>query len=111
MSALIKPIQLTGTTGLVTIYQVPLNKKARIDLRACNIHGSQDGYADVYIDDPDVPANSGYRARNFYIPFQQVGSAPDLEYGLVLTENLKVQIRASGANTIAFSLTGVEDDE
>lgn len=112
MAAIIPPIQKTGTTGLVTIYTVPAGKKARIDLRACNIHASNDGYADVYLVDPNTAANAndGYRCRNFPVPFQQAGSAPDLEYGLPMVAGMALQVRASAAATVAFSLSGVEDD-
>ncbi|MDZ4372674.1 MAG: hypothetical protein U1C74_14785 [Phenylobacterium sp.] len=108
---IIRPIQLVGTTGLVGIYTVPTGKKARIDLRVCNIHATNDGLADVYLVDEENGANSGYRTRNHEAPFSRPGAAIDLERGLLLVEGMTLQIRASAADTLAFSLTGVLDDE
>jgi hypothetical protein len=110
MSALIlPPIQLTGTAALATIGAVPAGKVWRVDLRACNI-AAADAYADVYINDTGTPANSGYRCKNYPVPYLQAGSAPDLEYGLILTAGQQLQIRASAINAIAFSLSPVQTD-
>jgi hypothetical protein len=103
--------QQKSTTGDVTIYEVPANKIARLNLRATNIHASADQTADVYIEDPVTGANSGYRARNHPIPFSQAGSSVDLERGLVLTEGLRLKVRGSANDAVGFSLTGTLRDE
>lgn len=101
---------VTVSTSLVDIGDVVASGKVRsIDLRCTNI-GAADGYADVYMVDTNNSANNHYRAKNYPVPFQQLSSAPDLENGLLLTAGWKVQVRASAASTLAFSLTTVEDD-
>jgi hypothetical protein len=111
-ASVLTPTQLVGTGALTTIGgAVAAGKKRRVDLRACNINGAAaDTLVDVYLKDNNTPANSGYRCRNFYLPYGQAGSAPDLEYGLVLTAGMELQVRCGDANSAAFSLTGVEDD-
>ena len=103
--------QLTGTLALVTIFgPVPDGEKWRLDLRATNItNPGAAGAANVWVKDNVTPANSGYRTRNLDIPFNQAGSAVDLEYGLVVTAGMEIQISASVVDAIAFSASGVKD--
>ncbi len=108
MATILAPVQQVGTTALTLIGSVvPAGKVRRADLRASNITAGSDAYADVYINDG---ANSGYRCKTYPVPYGQPGSAPDLEYGLVLTAGQSLQIRSSANASIAFSLTQIEDD-
>lgn len=105
--AILQSTQLVGTTALAQIGIVPSGKFWRIDLRACNITGGSDSSADVYIGDG---SNSGYRCRTYPIPYFQPGSAPDLEFGLIITENQSLQVRAGNASAVSFSLSGEQGD-
>lgn len=104
------PVKLTGGVALADIGGVvPVNKVRSIDLRATNVV-TANAYADVFLIDTNNSANNHYRCRNYPVPYLQTGSAPDLEYGLLLTAGWKMQVRSSVANAIDFSYTAVEDD-
>ncbi len=103
----IRNIQQVGTMALVNIGDVvPAGKMRRLDLRAANIAAGSDANADVYVYDG---ANSGYRCKTYPVPFNQIGSTPDLEFGLLLAGGQRLQIRASAEDKIAFSLSQSED--
>lgn len=113
-AAFLATTQLTATTTLADFgplgaaVATPAGKNRTLWLRACNI-GALDASADVFIVDTVTGANSGYRAKNYPITYNTKDSAPDFEQKLVLTPNLKVQIRASANSTIAFSGEWVEE--
>lgn len=106
-----KPIQLLGTMAFVTIgTAVPVGKKWRVDLRATNVtNPPAEALADVQILDADDEPNTGPRCNAQRIPAEQTSSSPDLEYGLVLTAGLALQVRASAEDAVAFSLSVIED--
>lgn len=106
-------INKVGTTALVTIVTAPdAGKVKRVDLTATNVTaGLVPAAADVYVDDEDTPANSGYRKKGYPLP-----APPDpdctviLEYALMLSEGQALQIRGSAADAVAFSAEVVEND-
>lgn len=103
------PVALTATTSLQDLGPaVPSGKVRRLDIRAANV-GAADAFCDVYLLDP-LTTNSGYRAKNYPVPYQAAGSAPDMEQGLVLPAGWKVQVRASAAAAVSFTMAIVEDD-
>lgn len=101
-----------GTGALAAIGSaVPAGKVHRCDLRAANVSPtSADSDCDVYVNDTGTPANSGYRAKTYPVPYKQPGSAPDLEFGLILTAGQQLKVRAADTTSVAFSLQRVEDD-
>lgn len=95
-----------GTTLADSIAAVGANLVRRYDVRAVNV-GSSDATVDLVLTDG---ATVSYRARNYPVPFNSVNSAPDLENGLIVPAGWKLQARASAANTVELSITGVQDD-
>lgn len=111
----LKPVGQVATTALVdlgnaaTPATVPANKERTVTIRAANI-GAADAYVDLYLVDTVTGANSHYRVKNYPVPYQTPGSAPDLESRLLIPAGFKVQIQASAAAVVAVSLTGFERD-
>lgn len=87
---------------------VPAGYRRSVDVRFLNI-GSADAYGDLYVVDTGNGSNSGYRLRNFPVPYQQAGSAPDFERRFVLTAGQKLQIRGSNTNVVGVSAVFVDD--
>lgn len=113
---IINPVNQLATTGLVDLGNaatpaiVPAGKERTVSIRACN-DGSALAYVDLYLVDTVTLANSIRRLRNFPIPYQEAGSAPDLEDGLVIPAGMKLQVQASANNAVAISMTGYERDK
>jgi hypothetical protein len=102
------PVKVTATTGLTDIGSaVPSSTVRSCDLRVANV-GAADVLVDVFLLDP-LSSNSGYRAKNFLIPYQSNQSAIDMELGLVLPAGWKIQVRASVGSAAEFTMSYVED--
>ncbi len=111
----LKPVNQVATTALVdlgnaaTPATVPASKERVVDVRAANI-GAADAFVDLYLVDTVTGANSGWRVRNYPVPYQVAGAAPDLEQRLLIPAGFKLQIQASAPGAVAVSVTGHERD-
>lgn len=111
----IKPVNLVASTALAdlgnaaTPAAVPVGKERVVDVRA-SCEGAADAYVDLYLVDVATPANSVRRVRNYPVPYQSAGSAPDLERGLLIPAGFKLQVQASANAAVAISMTGHERD-
>lgn len=108
MSAIvITPAKLALTTSLQDLTDAtPSNKVRSLDVRFANI-GTADGYADLVLTNGTIVIN---RAKNYPIPYQEPGSAPDMEQKIVVPAGWKLQAKASANTTVEASATGVEAD-
>lgn len=101
------PAVVTGTTSWQQIGQaVPANMVGAFSLRAANI-GSALAYANVRINNGSA---QGRRAINFPVPYQDPGSAPDMEEDFRLPAGWWIEVMASAASAIEFTLETVFDN-
>lgn len=104
---ILTPAVVTGTTSYQQIgATVPTSKVRSYTLRATNIT-TADAYANVRINNGTT---QGRRAINYPVTYQQSGAAPDLEANILLPAGWYLEVSASAASAIEFTLTGVEDD-
>lgn len=98
-----------ATTSMVAIAATAVtgSKVRRLDIRAANVHGSADANIswELYNGSTSIT-----RGKNFPVPFNTAGSAPDLETGLVVPTGWSVRIQASAASAVEVSVAWVEDD-
>lgn len=89
----------------------PAGKVRTAWVRFANV-AAVDAAADLYVVDTGVAANAndGYRVKNYPVPYNAPGSAPDMERRLILTAGQKLQGKAGNANSVAVSIEWVEDD-
>lgn len=108
MSAtILVPVKLALTTTLQDLTVVtPANKVRSYDIRFANV-GAADAYADLVVTDGTTVIT---RAKNYPIPYQQAGSAPDMEQKIILPAGWKIQAKASATVSIEASAIGVEAD-
>lgn len=106
-ATILTPVKLALTTSLQDLTLVtPSGKVRRYDVRFANV-GSADGYGDLVLTDGATVIN---RAKNYPVPYQGVGSAPDMESGVLVPAGWKLQAKANAVTTIEASATGVEAD-
>lgn len=107
-SVILEPTRLQCTGALLDIPNtlVDADKVRCVDVRAAN-YGAADSTVDLVLTDG---ATVIYRARGYPVPFQNVGSAPDLEQRLTIPAGWKLQARAGATGVVEVSVTGVEDD-
>lgn len=108
MSAnILTPVDLLLTTTLTDITAAtPAGKVRTYDVRYANV-GVADAYADLVLTDGVTVIN---RAKNYPVPYQAVGSAPDIEQGVVIPAGWKLRGKASANAAVEASVTGVEAD-
>lgn len=99
-----------GPQGAATVH-TPAGKVRTAWVRFAAV-GNAAANADLKIVDTGVAAgaNDGYRLRNYPVPYNEAGSAPDGEQRLVLTALQKLQHRASDNGKVGISIEWVEDD-
>lgn len=107
-SSILAPTVLALTTTLTDIPNTPVtgSKVRRYDVRATNV-GAADAYVNLVLTDGTTVIN---RAKNFPVPYQTSGSAPDLENGLVVPTGWKLRASASASSVVEISVTQIEDD-
>lgn len=101
------PFKLVCTTTLQDLTDVtPANKVRSLDVRFTNV-GAASGYGDLVLTNGTIIID---RAKNYPVPYQDAGSAPDMEQKIVLPAGWKLQAKASATNTVQASATGIEAD-
>ena len=102
-------IPLALTTSVQDLGDVtPANKVRTWHVRFANV-GAENAFADLNVITPS--AVSVPRAKNYPVPYQQAGSAPDIEDGkLVLKAGHKLQAKASASSVVMASAYYVEAD-
>ena len=101
------PVKLALTATLQDLGNAtPAGKVRSWDIRFANV-GAADASADLVITDGTTVIT---RAKNYPVPYNQPGSAPDMEQKLTLPAGWKVQAKASGTLAIEASGTFVEAD-
>lgn len=108
MSATVpNPVKLALTTALQDLTSAtPAGKVRSWNVRFANV-GAADAYGDLVITNGVVVIT---RAKNYPVPYQSAGSAPDMEQKLVLPEGWKIQAKASAGVTIEASADCIEAD-
>lgn len=108
MSAtILTPAHLALTTSLADLMSAPATGKVRrVDVRFANV-GTADTFADLVLTDGSTTI---YRAKNYPVPYENAGSAPDVEQGLVVPAGWKLQAKALAGTTVEASYTGIEAD-
>lgn len=106
-ATILAPVKLALTTSLQELTSAtPPGKVRRYDVRFANV-GSADGYGDLVLTDGTTSIN---RAAGYPVTYRGVGSAPDMENGLIVPAGWKLQAKALATGTIEASVTGVEAD-
>jgi len=101
------PVKLALTTALQDLTAAVGAAKVRsYDVRVANI-GAADAYVDLVMTDGVTII---YRAKNYPVPYQQAGSAVDLELKLLVPTGWKLQAKASANATLEASAVSVEAD-
>lgn len=102
------PVVLAVTTVLSDLGVVtPAGKVRKVDVRFSNI-GSADAYGDLVVTNGSITLQ---RAKNYPVPFQAAGSAPDMELQLILPAGFKLQARASANSTIEAGITNIVETD
>jgi hypothetical protein len=102
------PTKLALTLDLQDLTPVtPDNKVRTYDVRFINV-GSANGTADLVMTDG---TNVVTCAQTYPVPFNQAGSAPDMEQGIVVPAGWKLQAKASATLTVTARVAnGVQAD-
>lgn len=100
-------VRLALTTTLQDLgTATPSNKIRTAKVRYANV-GAGDASADLVVTDGTTVIT---RAKNYPIPYNQAGSAPDMEEKLFLPVGWKIQGKASANNVVEASLEIIEAD-
>lgn len=103
---ILAPVKLALTTALQDIgVATPTGHVRTYDLRFANV-GAADATGDVVLTDGTTVIT---RAKNFPVPFNQPGSAPDMEQKLVVPAGWKLQAKASATSSVEASLVNCID--
>jgi len=106
-ASVLTPVNLALTTSLADLTSaVSTGKVRRYDVRFANV-GAADAYADLVLTDGLTTIN---RAKNYPVPYQQPGSAPDMEQVIVVPAGWKLRAKASASSAVEASVTGIEAD-
>lgn len=106
-ATVLNPVKLALTTGLQDLTTAVGAAKVRsYDIRVANI-GAADAYVDLVLTDGVTVIT---RVKNYPVPYQQGGSAVDLEEKLVVPTGWKLQAKASANATLEASAVAVEAD-
>ena len=108
MSALIPdPVKLALTIALQDLTSAtPAGKVRTWYVRFANV-GADAAYGDLVITNGTIVIN---RVKNYPVPYQQAGSAPDMEEKLMLPAGWKIQAKASATGFVEASAFCVEAD-
>lgn len=85
--------------GVVT----PANKVRTLDVRFANV-GGEDAFGDLVITNGTTVIN---RAKNYPVPYKQVGSAPDMESKIIVPAGWKLQGKASAGLMVEASILNI----
>lgn len=100
------PKTLPVTTGLQDLIDVTPPGKIRIvKVRFANV-GAADAYGNLVITNG---VTSIQRAKNYPVPYQQSGSAPDMEEPIELPPGWKIQAMASANGVVEASATNLKE--
>lgn len=100
MATVSAPVKLALTNSLQDLGDVtPVGKIRSWTVRFANV-GSESGYGDLVLTDGTTVIT---RAKNYPVPYQQAGSAPDMEERLTLAAGWKIQAKASASVTVEAS--------
>lgn len=98
------PKDLAVTTALQDLTDVtPAGKVRTFDVRFANV-GAADGYASLVLTNGVLTIQ---RAKNYPVPFQQAGSAPDMEQKIIVPAGWKVQTMASANGVVEASAVNI----
>lgn len=109
MSAVfLEPTKTDLTTTLQDLTTpTPTGKVRTFNVRYANV-GADAAYGDLVLTDGTVIIT---RAKNYPVPYQKAGSAPDMEEGIVVPAGWKLQGKASAGLVVQASISnGIEAD-
>jgi hypothetical protein len=105
VSTLMTPVGVTATTGLTDLGSaVATAHDQNVNVRCCNV-GAAGAYGDLAMVNG---ATVIYLVKNYFVDYQDAGSAVDLILGHLLPAGWKLQCRASAGSTLSFCLTGID---
>lgn len=99
-------IDLPATTVLqdLTPY-VAAGKIRKCNVRFANV-GAANGYGHLFMTNGTVTIT---RAKNYPVPFQDPGSAPDMEQAIEVPPGWKLQVQASANGVVEASVTNLKE--